>query len=61
MNIYNNQINPKFNMDFSKPNWVNSILNIIGVNSLRLEGLNVKLILTELNIILILIWIISSI
>ena len=30
-----------FDMEASEPNWVNSILNIIGVNSLKLGGLHV--------------------
>ena len=30
------------NMEPSKPRWVPSILNIIGVNSLRLGGLQIK-------------------
>ena len=30
----------KVNLKASEPKWVNSILNIIGVNSLRLEGLH---------------------
>ena len=27
----------------SKPKWVNSVLNIIGVNSLRLGGLQIRI------------------
>ena len=33
--------NSRQDMEWFKPKWVNSILNITGVNSLRLGGLNI--------------------
>ena len=37
-------------MEASKPKLVNSISNIIGVNSLRLEGLHLLLIVMNVNV-----------
>ena len=45
VNLFNLDVTvySKFNLEASEPKWVNPILNIIGVNSLRLVGLHLFL------------------